>query len=191
MKKAIIALVLAVGLLMLAGCEGGGGKTETAKPAETTASAATETSAPATQAATQATQAPATEKPAEETQTEARDTQAEEYKNQLIESKYILEYVEDADGNRLDNYYGSIVNQTGAHLHFFEDDTFECVLGANSWKGTYSIEDGSPVLHVAEAYDATGEIGSGYDQKLIWDHDANKLVFNTNGVSNHFRPLNQ
>lgn len=194
MKKFIALITVVMLITSLVGC---GKSTRSATPVAPTNTNSASTVAPTTavtekptesptekpsEVPTQAPTEPATEPPAEKTKKDKPS-----YRDKLIESKYVLDHVEDSQGNILDNYYGSIVAQTGAHMNFYEDDTFECVLGMYSWKGTFRIENGVVILSVEEAYEPSGKGETDYVVGLIWNPEENKsLIFKANGVKNYF-----
>lgn len=125
------------------------------------------------------------EVPAEKTESETdmKDGE-EEYIAVLTQSNYILDSARTSEGE--DYPYGSVANETGTFIKFNDDMTFECTLGSNYFKGTYSISDGDIIIDVTESYDAKGEHEFEYDNTITWEHDYNLLAFEYDGIINMF-----
>ena len=190
MKRTIRCLLLSVllaAILLTAAC----GKTKTAEPTAAVSATDSETTADTQAAATSAaaeTDAPVTETeaPAEETAAPAQEDD-EADKAELVNNKWTLSQVY-VDGDPYQgNYYGSIISQTGAYIDFYDDDTFQCILGYPGCKGTYTVENGAITLHITTIYDGKSDgVSCDKTETPAWDKEAGAITFEFNNVTNVF-----
>lgn len=106
----------------------------------------------------------------------------------LTKGNFLLDNAMNSDGEEYP--YGSVANDTGTFIKFYDNKTFECTLGANYFKGTYSLSDGDIIIDVTESYDAKGDREFDYDNVITWEHDYNILAFEYDGIINMFSDHN-
>lgn len=63
------------------------------------------------------------------------------------------------DGEQLSpqSYYGSVIRQTGAYLQFFDDHTFQCVLGVKACSGTFTLRPQTIRAHITTVYEGNSD----------------------------------
>lgn len=188
MKKLFLILtaVLISVMLMTSACSNAG------TSAPTSPSAAEQTQAPAQETAApedDPTDAPeiATEAEKDTEGTEEDATPDDPVKAELVNNKWGLTDVIDADGKSYSaaHYYGSLIRQTGAYLQFNEDDTFQCVMGGVGCSGTYSVQNGTVQVHITRSYNARSE-EEDVDETTTLSRNDDTIQFDFNKVTNIF-----
>lgn len=127
--------------------------------------------------------------PSEKAESSAQDPDDDaSYKNELVEHQWTLSAVyKDGEKQNIGVQYGSIIRQTGAYLAFFDDDTFQCVLGFPGCSGTYAVENGEVTLHITKKFSGSdGGEDCDEHQALDWDHEEGSLTFDFNDITNVF-----
>lgn len=173
---AVIGLISAVALT--AACAGSSKKAEptyvTGTDSESALSAQTEPAA-------------ATE-PTADNAAETTDSDTA-YQAQLTAARWNLTAVyKDGEQQSIGVQYGSVIRETGAYMEFHEDNSFKCILGYQGCEGTYTVVNGALTLHITTKYNGRSENGNPCDENAAvnWDHEANTLSFDFNGVTNVF-----
>ena len=193
MKKyiLIIAAVTAAVTLIASGC---GDNNETKSETKPSASASTETTPPTTAEETTKPETE-TEKETEETKETVPETAAEEttnvpsadYNKILTEKKWYCEKcVKDGKTINIQDYYGSVIKETGTYIQFNNDGTFKCIMGFEGCEGTYTVSDsGTVTVNKTMLYTATKEkkVNQTETLKTEGDNDIESITIKLNGVN--------
>ena len=193
MKKyiLILAAVTAAVTLIATGC---GGKNETKSETKPSASASTATTVPTTAEETTKPETDATKetKATKETVPETAATEttiapSADYSKILTGKKWLCEKcVKNGKTVNIQDYYGSVVKETGTYIQFNDDGTFKCVMGFEGCEGTYKVSDsGTVTVTKTILYTATKEkkINQTETLKTEGDNDIESITIKLNGVS--------
>lgn len=193
-KYSLIIAAAAIAVAIIAtGC-GEENKPATSETKATTASAttsATETketkATKATQKATKATQKPtqkatkATSKVVE-TEPEPADFGAILTKRKKWNCE---KCVKNGKEINVQDYYGSVVKETGTYIQFNKDGTFKCVMGFEGCEGTYKVSGNDVTVNKTLLYMGTKEKTINETEKLVIEgvSDIESITMKLNGVA--------